>query len=159
MKKTTKKTLCVWAWLMLLTLEPARAFYDPGTQRWLNRDPVREEGFGVVRKSQREPGPQPDKLRKLVLEGPNTQRFAKNILAGAGENLYAFVRNEPIAHLDSLGLQSICPLPCPPGALWGCVKECVNAGYHAGWPVLCVPVLRGGVIDGKIDWLIICTCI
>lgn len=39
-----KIALCVWAWLLLLALEPARAFYDPGTQRWPNRDPIGEAG-------------------------------------------------------------------------------------------------------------------
>jgi hypothetical protein len=31
--------------LLLLTLRPAFAFYDPGVQRWLNRDPFPELGF------------------------------------------------------------------------------------------------------------------
>ena len=44
MNTITKSALCVWAFLMFAALEPARGFYDPGTQRWLNRDPIEERG-------------------------------------------------------------------------------------------------------------------
>lgn len=46
MDTTTKMALFVWAFLMLVALETACAFYDPGTQRWLNRDPIEERGGG-----------------------------------------------------------------------------------------------------------------
>jgi hypothetical protein len=32
--------------LFLVSLQPASAFYDPGAQRWLNRDPIEERGSG-----------------------------------------------------------------------------------------------------------------
>lgn len=44
METTTKVNVCVWAWLLWLALLPAHAFYDPGAQRWLNRDPIAERG-------------------------------------------------------------------------------------------------------------------
>jgi RHS repeat-associated protein len=54
-------------------------FYDPQTQRWLNRDPLGEPGFEVLR------------------------RGSANVL-GDGPNRYAFVGNDPITHIDPLGL-------------------------------------------------------
>jgi RHS repeat-associated protein len=54
-------------------------FYDPLTQRWINRDPLAEPGFEVARRGR-----------------------AKH--AGDGPNLYAFVRNDPIDRTDFLGL-------------------------------------------------------
>jgi hypothetical protein len=30
---------------LLASSEPARAWYDPGVQRWINRDPISERGF------------------------------------------------------------------------------------------------------------------
>ena len=38
------KLLCVLSILWLLLLTNASAFYDPGLQRWINRDPIQEEG-------------------------------------------------------------------------------------------------------------------
>jgi len=54
-------------------------FYDPILQRWLNRDPLGEPGFELVK------GHEPDLLR----DGPN---------------LYAFVRNNSVNRIDPFGL-------------------------------------------------------
>jgi RHS repeat-associated protein len=53
-------------------------FYDPLTQRWLNRDPLGEPGF-------------------TLLQRPRAKGHS-------GHNLYAFVGNNPITRLDPLGL-------------------------------------------------------
>ena len=64
---------------------PVHAFYNPSTGRWLNRDPLGEPGFELIR--QRHP---------LVL--------------GDGPNQYLFIRNNPPAFFDPFGL---CPEdPC-----------------------------------------------
>jgi hypothetical protein len=39
-----KKSLVVTAFLAVFSLQNLFAFYDPGTQRWLNRDPLGEKG-------------------------------------------------------------------------------------------------------------------
>jgi RHS repeat-associated protein len=54
-------------------------FYDPSLQRWLNRDPIEENG---------------------------------------GVNLYGYVENEPVHHVDPLGLSVGNPLPNPWPILW-----------------------------------------
>jgi hypothetical protein len=62
-------------------------FYDPNSQRWLNRDPIAEFGFEMNR------------LRRAELVQ------AVEILERSGNNnLYAFVRNRPIGAFDALGL-------------------------------------------------------
>lgn len=45
MKNTNRIMACVCAWLLWLVLiTNASAFYDPGLQRWINRDPIEEDG-------------------------------------------------------------------------------------------------------------------
>jgi RHS repeat-associated protein len=64
-------------------------FYDPGLQRWLNRDPLGEVGFeklGSVR------GIRDDE-----------------VYGSDGPNLYAFVGNNPLNHIDPWGLVSLPP--------------------------------------------------
>ncbi len=65
-------------------------FYDPGMQRWLNRDPLGEVSFEVLRK-----------------------RRAKAV--GDGPNFYTFVRNTPINGCDAIGLacRGHCAPPAP----------------------------------------------
>src|SRR5438876_750926 len=55
-------------------------FYDPNLQRWLNRDPLGDIGFQVVRKHRNS-----TKQRTFLKYGQFWQ----------GPNLYEFVRNEP----------------------------------------------------------------
>jgi RHS repeat-associated protein len=78
MKTHSRKLL----WLLFLTaafVAPAQAFQDPSLGRWLNRDPLGEPGFEILR------GGQAD-------------------LPGDGLNLYSFVQNDPIDRTDYLGL-------------------------------------------------------
>jgi RHS repeat-associated protein len=70
-------------------------FYDSNLQRLLNRDPLGERGFELVRK----------------LHNPN-QRFSPSFFA-FGEikeypDLYEFVANNPISRMDILGLSCWC---------------------------------------------------
>jgi len=54
-------------------------FYDPDSQRWLNRDPWGEGGFEAIRKPRTIP----------MYDGPNA---------------YSYVRNSPVGSVDPLGL-------------------------------------------------------
>ena len=88
-------------------------FYDPVLQRWLNRDPLGDQGFAAVR-------PHP---RSFTVE-PIAERRD-------GPNLYDFVWNSPLNYRDSYGLEAgfeyppgggMIPPPIDP------VKLCKNAG-------------------------------
>ena len=63
----------------LISLQTTSAYYDPGVQRWINRDPIREAGFKLVR-------------------GGRVSR-------GSDPNLYLFCRNSPVHHRDAFGLK------------------------------------------------------
>jgi RHS repeat-associated protein len=102
----TRKT----AWLTLLFLcaafsgvLPAHAYYDPGAQRWLNRDPIVEPGGNI---------------------------FVDQWQSVNGHNLYAFVHNSPTIHFDPWGNEIwVVPLPpgfCPPQnrKKWSCTAKC-----------------------------------
>lgn len=72
--------LAVW---FLLTPPAATAMYDPGLQRWINRDPIAERGFyfGVR--------PEFEYLHGWVLD-------------------YPFASNDPTTFYDPLGLWHVC---------------------------------------------------
>ena len=80
MKAKTNIILIFVALAYWLGLCNASAFYDPGQQRWLNRDPIGEQGFEVVR------------WKKASIERHS--------------NLYEFVNNNPLEHIDYFGLSA-----------------------------------------------------
>ncbi len=85
-----RNTMSLWPLLVLLLsvawTDRAFAYYDPGVQRWVNRDPIHEFGF-------------------LRLKG-GKMGFHRN----AELTLYAFVGNSPVDRFDSLGLRDWGPL-------------------------------------------------
>jgi RHS repeat-associated protein len=66
----------------LICHQTASAYYDPGVQRWINRDPLPERGF-------------------------ETRRFRGGLMALGlkADNEYACCRNNPINYGDPLGLE------------------------------------------------------
>jgi len=80
MKTQMEPLLRASALLALLSVTNlASAYYDPGVQRWISRDPIREPGFDLVRRHQRR--------------------------ASRGEpNRYIFVLNNPERWVDYDGL-------------------------------------------------------
>ena len=99
MKAKTNAVLVILAMLAYFgEIHTASAFYDPGTQRWLNRDPFGESGFeeSISR-------------RASILRGVA-------VLNRIGDkNLYGFVRNRPTGSYDLLGLAP--GTPTGPGTL------------------------------------------
>jgi RHS repeat-associated protein len=78
-----------------------RRYYNPSSGRWLSRDPIGEPDFD--------------------------QRFRKHHKRGPSVNLYAFVNNSPVNHLDPLGLETF-PNGVPiPGASTECEKALTAA--------------------------------
>lgn len=80
----------------LWTAQTALAWYDPSTGRWLTRDPIGEPGFEALRRVQAVPQP-----TSGVATAPG--RWIHRDRAG-NENRYLFVGNNPVNHIDPLGL-------------------------------------------------------
>ena len=75
--------LPVTALILLCGTQVAPAFYDPGVQRWINRDPIDDPGFAET-------------------HGPR----------GHEPNLYELVRNNPVNFVDPQGLATWGAGPC-----------------------------------------------
>src|SRR5206468_9938689 len=61
-------------------------FYDPNLQRWINRDPIGEQGFELLRAG-------PQRARRPM--------YAKASATPVLANLYAFVGNSPLERIDA----------------------------------------------------------
>jgi RHS repeat-associated protein len=86
-------------------------FYDPGTQRWINRDPLGEKGLEAIRRS------------AVNLNLPSE--------AVEGPNLYAYVGNSPTSRTDPKGLfESQWPK--------NLVAACLKCGGPAGRAACCI---------------------
>ena len=107
--------------------EQASAFYNPGTGRWLSRDPIKEVGFEVMRTVNHAVPSSPDQIDDGDGDGidgipgmssymdSEPQIFASNLSAPSVYqnsarvmdyewNRYYFVLNNPINNTDALGL-------------------------------------------------------
>ena len=88
-------------------LRTANAYYDPGTQRWLNRDPVEEIGFDQMR------GIATHLFKKALFEtllaDPSiTPSLFFVTRSDDYNNVYLFIQNSPIGYVDLFGLEAIC---------------------------------------------------
>jgi hypothetical protein len=115
--------------LLLLCGQAASAYYDPGVQRWINRDPLGDGASGASYYVQHHARP-PESVSTLL------RAFESH-----GEaNLYTFVLNSSVNSIDWLGLDDCGKSECnqyPPGALrficlhtpcdpWSnCVRACL----------------------------------
>jgi hypothetical protein len=96
MKTQVRPLLSALALMFLLSVTNlASAYYDPGAQRWLNRDPLGDQGF--------------------VTRQPYPSSFALAPIAERkeGPNLYDFVWNSPGNYSDRYGLEG--GFEYPPG--------------------------------------------
>jgi len=69
---------CLPLFLLVSSTISTSAFYDPQLQRWVNRDPLGERGFEVLRRS--------------------------SIVSKRGSNLYTALNNNPLNAIDAFGL-------------------------------------------------------
>ncbi|HEX3626233.1 MAG TPA: RHS repeat-associated core domain-containing protein [Verrucomicrobiae bacterium] len=95
-------------------------FYEPSLQRWMNRDPLGELGFEVL---------------KSKGNAQTVRTFTRFAEWAQGADLYSFVSNEPLSRGDCLGLDSSTwppPLPptgnCEPIDLANCEAACALVG-------------------------------
>ena len=109
-----KKLILILAPLLLLltSRQPACAFYDPGLQRWISRDPFLEGGFESVRKDI------PAGLRRLQISCELVE----------GPNLYTLAGNDAVSHEDSNGLALV---PCPSEYVVACGVVCGLEGKQS----------------------------
>lgn len=75
--------------LLLAFVSPAKAFYDPTTGRWLNRDPLGDEAF-LTQQMEGKPVAEQVSLREESFKHP-----------------YRFVDNDPVNHFDPFGLAKV----------------------------------------------------
>jgi len=77
--------ICIALLIYWAGLCNASAFYDSGAQRWLNRDPIEENGFEILRE------------RNAVMV----------LIDGQSKDLYRFIDNSAINTVDWFGLAII----------------------------------------------------
>lgn len=121
--------------LALLSAAPqAWAYYDPGVQRWLNRDPAMEQGFELVRLQNRissvAPISRPAYANLRVEIGPESPPSDNAYSYADSPNLYALTVNSPVNYIDGLGLSPIevIEMLSPPEAGGGACPECTPTG-------------------------------
>lgn len=78
---------------LFTTVQVASAYYDPGTQRWLNRDPIAD--------------------RAALLPPRDTSDGLTWKSGMPGPHHYLFVRNDPLSFVDALGLTDGNPFVLP----------------------------------------------
>ena len=103
MKTTTRWMAQLAAMALMLAWVPgAQAFYDPGAQRWINRDPIGEPVFEVQTS-----GRQLAHWRPSGDQDVATKSKRDGLIANM--SLYGFVFNNPQNRFDPLGC-GIAPL-------------------------------------------------
>jgi len=122
--------------LMLLALlsspHTASAYYDPGVQRWINRDPLGEPGF--------------ETKRSFTTRGRINTHFS-----------YVFVLNGPINFTDGVGLAVNDPPGCADGmtrtitSVLGCRWGTIWLPFNPYCPVIAIPIQITGYKICKVD--------
>jgi RHS repeat-associated protein len=105
-------------------------FYDPGTQRWINRDPLGDPGFQTT----------------IGSSGSGWAVFP---------NPFAFVRNDPLNLRDGLGLQENRPPDCADGMFRTviCTEACIVRWKWSILSIRCPIPIKRPVVGTRL-----CTC-
>jgi hypothetical protein len=77
--------------VLLMAVADLQAFYNPGTGRWINRDPIDERGFTW--------------LALVAQTAVADDEVSTETARLGGDNLYVFVGNDAIRLVDLLGLR------------------------------------------------------
>lgn len=94
-----------WVLLSLLgSMFTAHAWYEPSVQRWLNRDPLNEPGFGLRMSGAHW-------AMDTSLDGQIPEQEVR-------ANLYAFVLNDPVGYSDPDGRSIFRPIKA-----WWCRRK------------------------------------
>jgi hypothetical protein len=90
----TNRMILLAVLLGALFAREAQAFYNPSSGRWLNRDPLDEQGFMLLT------------MKQQLAQSHDSEEGDEAPARHKQEqlNLYAFVHNDPIDQVDYLGL-------------------------------------------------------
>ena len=135
---------------LLASLQTASAYYNPGVQRWINRDPVGDPGFEATRGRRSPAG----------TENPNQYCFVHNSPCSAQDPYGLSEFSDCLANCDKdLGthLHQTCEamrvLP-PYGAASGAIVGGSTRGF-LGWGIAGLrPILLGGVAGTVVGTLV-----
>ena len=99
------------ALIWLLSLVEASAFYDPGVQRWINRDPLGD----LASLPYQVTGTMP--WGESSLEHGLTRDEAQSVWYDVNRNLFGAIGNDPVNGIDFFGLERVlvCTRPGPNG--------------------------------------------
>ena len=114
MKPTNGKlVVALTALTLIAATQTSLAMYDPSLQRWINRDPIEEEGFQILQKVGSD-GTISENGVKLFQSAVEGLLLAPDLnTSTSGENLYTSIRNNSINHIDFFGLAD-CPCASAP---------------------------------------------
>lgn len=92
----------------LISQQNASAYYDPGVQKWINRDPIAECGFEVTRHGRPHPTGNGHAFSDTV--APDDELGFGRLGGWAtfqsdSPNPCCFIRNSPVVHIDYYGLR------------------------------------------------------
>ena len=111
------------------SLHPASAFYDPGTQRWPNQDPIADFGSLVFAVAKTEPQIEPPSSIAVAAAMREIQD-PLGAFAQVNLNTSLFVANNPVGYADPKGLDWLdCMANCVSGKdpLNAAAKVCLGA--------------------------------
>jgi RHS repeat-associated protein len=100
-------------------------WYAPNLQRWLNRDPIKEPGFEILRTKENSTFP----IHYPIATADLARYIKLGAFTGLDQNAYTFVNNDSIDFSDPNGLA----IPRP-----ACLYICANATWPVGNQFLCL---------------------
>ena len=143
----------------------ASAYYDPGVQRWINRDPLSEGGFALRRLGGHEFHRSPWSLTQEPIPGGDS---AFNPMSHApqshdGPNPYVFTRNRPVVAIDATGLTTFVTITrkCYPDEEAACRSKCSETGMKSCTVVEVYVKIPGAPPPDNLEWWsdnIFCIC-
>ncbi len=105
MKSNIKLLLLILIAAFVSMVEVASAFYDPGLQRWINRDPLSDHGSLAHKSTASMPSNEAADTRGEL------SRQAEDSWMKVNRNVFGFLANSPLTWIDPLGFVIKCSGP------------------------------------------------